>query len=303
MSARVADRRLNLAFLLALCLHAAALATASRMPLPRPDPGDALARVRVFSSKAPVAFAPVQLVVWPAAVEVARGDEPEASAQEASETSSPPPRPRQPEQLRAERPRPAHAAPAAPPTSAAAPRRPAEATSVRPAGGGGGEVDLGAPSPAGDLPGPPSWGAPVGELPGVGEGSGAGVGAGSEGGAGGGEAAGTGGSEESAGRPGEGDEGFASRVADRAEPEVISRGRLTYPAGAAADGVEGRVKLKVLVTERGDVEAVEIVSSSGDRRLDAAAREWVARWRYRPAVQDGKPRRVYTYATVEFELR
>jgi protein TonB len=69
------------------------------------------------------------------------------------------------------------------------------------------------------------------------------------------------------------------------------------------DGVEGSVRLKVLVTETGTVAEVQVTGSSGDRRLDAAARECVRRWLYRPAIQDGKPRRVYTHATVEFELK
>lgn len=76
-----------------------------------------------------------------------------------------------------------------------------------------------------------------------------------------------------------------------------------YPASAVEDGVEGVVKLKVLVTETGSVAEVEVTASSGDRRLDAAAKECVRKWLYRPAIQDGKPRRVHTHATVEFELR
>ena len=96
--------------------------------------------------------------------------------------------------------------------------------------------------------------------------------------------------------------GFTSRVADRQEPEIISKGGLEYPGSAVADGVEGTVRLKVLVSETGAVAEVEVIESSGDRRLDAAAAEFVGRWRYRPAVQDGTPRRVYTYAKVTFEL-
>jgi hypothetical protein len=31
--------------------------------------------------------------------------------------------------------------------------------------------------------------------------------------------------------------------------------------------------------------------------------EFVRGWRYKPAVQDGEPRSVYTYAVVRFELK
>jgi protein TonB len=92
-------------------------------------------------------------------------------------------------------------------------------------------------------------------------------------------------------------------VAERVEPAVTHKGTFRYPEAAAEEGVQGVVKLKVLVTEDGLVAEVEITRSSGDRRLDQAAKEWVRGWKYSPAVQAGKPRRVYTHATVEFELR
>ncbi len=84
---------------------------------------------------------------------------------------------------------------------------------------------------------------------------------------------------------------------------MVEKGRLEYPRAAVEDGAEGKVKLKVLVTESGTVAEVSVSQSSGDRRLDAAAAEFVKGWRYKPAVQDGKPRRVYTYAVVTFELK
>lgn len=83
---------------------------------------------------------------------------------------------------------------------------------------------------------------------------------------------------------------------------MVRKGRLTYPEAAVADGVEGTCLLKVLVGEKGEVIEAEVTRSSGDRRLDQAALDFVRRWRYRPAVQDGKPRRVHTWATVQFEL-
>jgi protein TonB len=116
-----------------------------------------------------------------------------------------------------------------------------------------------------------------------------------------GSGSGTGGGEGDGGTGAAGG-GFTSRVADRREPEVIRKGSLEYPASAVTDGVEGTVRLRVLVGETGDVLEVEVTESSGDRRLDIAAEEFVRAWRYRPAVQDGQPRRVHTYAKVTFEL-
>ena len=194
--------------------------------------------------------------------------------------------------------------------------RPTEDVNEGPAGGGGGGgfVDVGSRSGAGDLPGLASGGTPAGQVPGQGAGVGPGVGPGQGGGSGGGTGGGVGtgegtgvgegsGTGTGVGESGAGGPGFASRVADRQEPEVVSKGSLEYPAAAVRDGVEGTVKLKVLVTEGGQVAEVAVAESSGDKRLDAAAVEFVRGWRYRPAVQDGKARRVYTYARVAFELQ
>jgi protein TonB len=92
-------------------------------------------------------------------------------------------------------------------------------------------------------------------------------------------------------------------VAERKEPVVVLKGNLVYPTSAVEEGVEGIVKLEVLVTEPGSVAEVKVAKSSGDRRLDAAALEFVKGWRYKPAVQDGKPRSVWTHAVVTFELK
>lgn len=62
------------------------------------------------------------------------------------------------------------------------------------------------------------------------------------------------------------------------------------------------MRLRVLVGEAGNVLDAEVIGSSGDRRLDRAAADSVRTWRYLPAVQDGKPRRVHTEAKVTFKL-
>jgi protein TonB len=83
---------------------------------------------------------------------------------------------------------------------------------------------------------------------------------------------------------------------------VVRKGAFSYPSSAAEEGVEGTVVLEVLVDEKGEVAKVKIASSSGDGRLDGAAQDWIKGWRYLPAVQDGRPRRVWTKAKVVFRL-
>ncbi|BBF84072.1 ferric siderophore transport system, periplasmic binding protein TonB [Aquitalea magnusonii] len=56
-----------------------------------------------------------------------------------------------------------------------------------------------------------------------------------------------------------------------------------YPAAARRNGEEGKVLLRVHVSAQGQAETVEIHRSSGFIRLDEAARETVANWRFTPA--------------------
>jgi len=313
MSGRTHDRFLGWAFTVALLLHGLALATAARFPTGTGADGD-LEQIQVFNRQAPIVASPINLVDLPASQQL---DE----APAVSLPSVPPPSPTRQTEAPPTRPRreplpsPARSQAASP--GAAQPRAVAPARRERPApaataGGGGGWIDLGSRSSRGDVPMGPSGETPAGGLPGAGTGAGSGSGEGSGSGSGGGSGSGAGngtgtgqgpspgtggGDGERAGKP------FVSRVADRAEPAVAAKGTLRYPSAAQEEGIEGTVKLKVLVSEMGSVAEVQVVSSSGDRRLDAAAKEWVSNWRYRPAVQDGKPRRVYTNAVVEFELK
>lgn len=56
-----------------------------------------------------------------------------------------------------------------------------------------------------------------------------------------------------------------------------------YPPMSRRRGETGRVLLRVYVSADGLAERVELRASSGFERLDAAAREAVARWRFVPA--------------------
>ena len=56
-----------------------------------------------------------------------------------------------------------------------------------------------------------------------------------------------------------------------------------YPPSARRNGEEGRVLLRVLVSATGQADRVDIQHGSGFPRLDEAAREAVANWRFTPA--------------------
>jgi protein TonB len=77
----------------------------------------------------------------------------------------------------------------------------------------------------------------------------------------------------------------------------------TYPREALLDGIEGTVLLRVLVGVDGKPLSVEIERSSGNRRLDDAARRQVLRkWSFKPAIRNGQAVQVYGLVPVNFSI-
>jgi periplasmic protein TonB len=83
-------------------------------------------------------------------------------------------------------------------------------------------------------------------------------------------------------------------------PEPEERPEARYPEDAAAEGVTGAVRLKVVVGRGGQVADAQVMRSSGDNRLDRAAESAVRRWRYRPAHVEGRNVPAVDYVEVEF---
>jgi periplasmic protein TonB len=85
--------------------------------------------------------------------------------------------------------------------------------------------------------------------------------------------------------------------------EYASAPAPTYPRDMLLDGREGTVVLRVLVDVDGKPLSVEIERSSGHRKLDDAARRQVLRkWMFRPAMRDGQAVQVYGIVPVSFSL-
>ncbi len=76
-----------------------------------------------------------------------------------------------------------------------------------------------------------------------------------------------------------------------------------YPAQSKRAGEEGVVVLTVLVSADGRVKAVVVQQGSGFPRLDAAVRSAVQRWRFKPALQAGRPIEAEVQVPVRFELK
>src|SRR5687767_9219814 len=78
--------------------------------------------------------------------------------------------------------------------------------------------------------------------------------------------------------------------------------RPPYPASKIASDEEAVLKLRLSIDPRGRVVAVEPVGRADPAFLAAARRHLLARWRYKPATEDGRAVASSTVITLRFEL-
>lgn len=135
------------------------------------------------------------------------------------------------------------------------------------------------PTEGSELPGDGGTGSPGGTGLGVGDGPGGGEGGRDDGGS-----------------------GPAVITGDMVKPQLLVKVEPAYPNVARIARLGGRVTVKAVIGLDGSVESAEISSSSSPLFNDAA-RDAVLKWRYRPALMNGKPVRVYFTVAVEFSVR
>lgn len=85
--------------------------------------------------------------------------------------------------------------------------------------------------------------------------------------------------------------------------EYVHAPQADYPSIAKRMGEEGRVVMQVLVNEKGRAEKVEVVQSSGFKRLDEAAKLALMRALFKPYLEDGKASIMLATASINFSLR
>lgn len=83
---------------------------------------------------------------------------------------------------------------------------------------------------------------------------------------------------------------------------VLSNPPPRYPRLARRKGQQGRVVLRVAVSDGGTADSLSIVTSSGHATLDRAALEAVKNWRFEPARQNGRAVRSNVDVPVVFKL-
>jgi TonB family protein len=73
-----------------------------------------------------------------------------------------------------------------------------------------------------------------------------------------------------------------------------------YPQATLKAGAYGLVKLKVKISQTGEVQNVQLIS--GDPVLASSAREAVKQWHYKPYLLNGEPVTVFTKVTLNYKL-
>jgi TonB family protein len=93
--------------------------------------------------------------------------------------------------------------------------------------------------------------------------------------------------------------------AEHVEPDVkakpLERVQPLYTDEARAAGIEGPVKVELTVNELGDVIEVRVIQGLG-HGLDQAAMTAFKRWKFSPAMKNGKPIRTKFVITSRFQL-
>ena len=84
-------------------------------------------------------------------------------------------------------------------------------------------------------------------------------------------------------------------------PQIISRVPPTYPSAARQHALRGEVRLNAEIDEHGDVRNVKVVA--GNAILAAAAKDAVAKWKYKPGTLNGEPISTATEIRIVFEDR
>lgn len=98
------------------------------------------------------------------------------------------------------------------------------------------------------------------------------------------------------GQAGAGTSSASSTPIVRIEPQ--------YPRKAAIQGAEGWVLLKFDITSAGTVSNVSVLDAKPKRLFDMAAKRALLKWKYKPAVEDGKPvAKLGEKVQLDFKLR
>jgi len=82
---------------------------------------------------------------------------------------------------------------------------------------------------------------------------------------------------------------ISQHLVTRIEPEPIKRVAPKYPVSAARDAREGWARLSFVIDEEGNVNNILVTDTSGSKDITKAAIKAAKKWKYKPAMENGKP--------------
>ncbi len=85
-------------------------------------------------------------------------------------------------------------------------------------------------------------------------------------------------------------------------PRALSNIKPNYPKFAKDNRIEGRVLVRFILNEKGDVESPLVVKASPVNIFETSALKAVSQWKFTPAVKDGVIVRVGMVVSVKFKL-
>lgn len=98
-----------------------------------------------------------------------------------------------------------------------------------------------------------------------------------------------------------GDDPFGSAM--DSPPTPVNRLPPTYPSSLLRRGIGGKVVVACSINAKGAITSSRIKKSSGHSALDKAALAAVNRWKFRPAVRDGRPIKATCNIPFNFEIK
>jgi protein TonB len=82
----------------------------------------------------------------------------------------------------------------------------------------------------------------------------------------------------------------------------LAQSPFIYPLRAKRLGIEGWVRIKLLISKQGDVEQVIVIDAQPKDVFEPTVERGVKMWRFSPGTVDGEPVRSWVTTTVRFEL-
>ena len=96
--------------------------------------------------------------------------------------------------------------------------------------------------------------------------------------------------------------GYALNMVDTM-PRVLKKGTAPYPESAKRKRLSGDVVVRFLLSEKGEISHVQVVHAEPPEVFNDAALATIQKWKFSPAIKDGKPVPVWVELPMHFSLR